>query len=88
MEGYGYKNYVTVIMDGSDKGKVRHITNLFDMATDEQMYGFRASCRPLDSRHPTMIVIESMLPSDRDYEVIRRMIESIYPGLCVFNPQI
>ena len=86
MEGYGYKRYITVVMDGSDMGKLHHITDLFDMVTDEQMYGFKASCRSLDNRHPTMMVIESMLPSDLAYVKIQRVIESLYPGLCVFNP--
>ena len=88
MEGYGYRQYVTIITDGSNPEVVRHITDLFNERTEGNMYGYKATCHRLDDRHPTTMVVKSALPSDRVYSELQSTIETIYPALCIFNAPV
>lgn len=76
-------SFVTVIMDGSDKGIVKCIMEVIDMVTQEY-YG-KSTCRDFDADHPTMKVIET-ITDKATYEEVSSAIEGLYPGLCVFNP--
>lgn len=86
MTRFGNRKFVTVIMDGSDDSKVRHIRNLFDQETEDQMYGYNSTCSALDARHPTIKVIVSWMPTEQLYRKVQNTIESLYPGLCIYNP--
>lgn len=77
------KKYATVIMDGSDENKVKHIKSILGMLAlerDEDM-----NCRPLDEQHPTMTVIEAIM-TPLNYAIVMDTVEGAYPGLCVFDP--
>ena len=76
------KKFVTVVMDGSNENVVRTITGAIDIVTRER-YG-ESVCRDFDSAHPTMKAIETYT-NRKTYRKIQGMIESSYPGLCVFN---
>ena len=76
------KKFVTVVTDGSDENVMRSISYAIDLVTRER-YG-ESICRNFNSAHPTMKVIETYT-NNRTYNKIRTMIESSYPGLCIFN---
>lgn len=75
--------YTTVVMDGSHDDVVRHIIEIIDDLT-KQEFG-KSTCGPLDSDHPTMMVIRTKTRPSA-YRVIQYIVELRYPGLCVFNP--
>ena len=75
--------YTTVVMDGTSEDVVLDIMAWIDDIT-EQEFG-KSTCRPLDDKHQTMIVIETRTKESR-YDLIRCIIELRYPGLCIFNP--
>lgn len=79
------KNFATVVMDGSDENVLRTITDAIDLVTKER-HG-ASVCRDFDSARPSMKVIETCT-DEKTYEKIRGMIESSYPGLCVFNAAV
>ena len=83
MAGFIVKKYATVVMDGSDLEVISFITGLINLMT-KQRHG-EAKCRPLDSTHPTMMVIETRTTGNT-YDVIKELLSEYYPGLCVFNP--
>lgn len=85
MMGLAKKNYVTVIMDGSDKDVVDNIRLTFDLVNKCEIGG--TSCHPLSKDHPTTIVIETDTTKER-YSEIKCVIEKAYPGLCLFNVRI
>ena len=72
-----------VIMDGSHRGLVDNIIELVDHITKELFV--RSTCRQLDRRHPTMLVVETMMEDER-YEKLQHLLETSYPGLCIYNP--
>lgn len=78
----GIKKYKTVIMDGSDKKKVKEITNIFDMIKNKRFSKIKA--KPIDGDHPTMLVFTTIMSTQR-YHDARRIINQAYPGLCVFD---
>ena len=83
MKGLFVKKFTTVVMDGSDADRIDAITGIINMMTEER-HG-AATCRELDSDHPTMKVIE--IHTRRGiFNQIQGVIEQVYPGLCVFNP--
>lgn len=82
---FGYKKYVTVIMDGSDRYVVREILGIVNMVTKRRFGKMR--CRKLDSNHPTMKIIKTWTNAET-YRQMRRTIELQYPGLCAFDVTI
>lgn len=84
-KGLFVRNYTTVVMDGSNNDYINAITGIIDMMTGER-YG-KATCRTLDSNHPTTKVIEVCTGRKR-FNQIQDVIEQVYPGLCVFNPAL
>lgn len=83
MPFYTTQNYTTVVMDGSNTKIVGHIVDLLNHLAKE--LGAKATCRQLDSKHPTTIVIDIVMDSDM-YDTAQHLIEVRYPALCVFNP--
>ena len=81
----GIKLYKTVIMDGSDKKKVKEITNIFDMMLNKRFSKIKA--KPIDKDHPTMLVFTTLMSAQR-YHDTRRIINQTYPGLCVFDAKM
>lgn len=79
---FGYRKYVTVIMDGSSRFVNREITGMVDMKT-RRLFG-RSKCRKLDKNHPTMMVIKRYTTPFRYWEA-KRLIEQFYPGVCAFD---
>lgn len=83
MSGAKVEKYVTLVMDGSDVKVLSNIINVIDALAGtrngETVYS------PLDSNHPTLMILETFTNS-RIYKTIEKVIESMYPGLCVFNP--
>lgn len=82
MAGFIRKKYTTIVMDGSNEKVLNDIINGMETAT----HG-KAECRPLDDDHPTMMIIETKT-NKKTYNIIRDVVEFMYPGLCVFNPRI
>lgn len=78
----GIKLYKTVIMDGSDKKKVKEITSIFEMMKNKRFSHIKA--KPIDKDHPTMLEFKVLMSAQR-YHDTRRIINQAYPGLCVFN---
>lgn len=72
-----------VVMDGSNEKIVGNIIELVDHITKGLFV--KATCRILDSKHPTMPVIETTMDDER-FEIAQRLLEIQHPGLCVFNP--
>ena len=85
MAKYQVKDYETIVMDGSNIGNLCVIIREIDGITGEQ-YG-KSTYRSLDSDHPTMIVVTTRT-NHIMYERIKDDISKLYPGLCVFNPQM
>ena len=83
MKGLFVKKFTTVVMDGSDADRIEAITGIVNMMTEER-YG-TATCRELDSDHPTIKVID-IYTRRGVFKQIQSVIEQVYPGLCVFNP--
>ena len=79
---FGYKNYVTVIMDGSDRKVVRDVIGIINMMCNRRFRKMR--CRKLDAGHPTMKVIRTYTSAET-YRQTRLLIEKVYPGLCTFD---
>lgn len=79
----GFKNYYTVIMDGTDKKRNREILGIIDMMTIKRKFG-RSKTKWLDKDHPTMRVVRTFTSAE-NYRNIRRIIEEGYPGLCCFD---
>ena len=77
------RNYQTLIMDGSDPYVVRDILLMIDLITGD----FETINHPLDEEHPSIIVLETKTNKDV-YELIEVVIESEFPGLCIFNPEV
>ena len=77
------RNYQTLIMDGSDPYVVRDILLMIDLITGD----FETINYPLDEEHPSIIVLETKTNEDV-YDLIEMVIESEFPGLCVFNPEV
>lgn len=73
----------TVIMDGTHEDVVRDIMEWIDDITKKEFD--KATCHALDSKHPSIIVIESRTTPSR-IDLISEIVELRYPGLCVFNP--
>jgi len=82
MAGFRKQNYKTIVMDGSNEKVLGDILEGFRVAVSG-----RIKCGPLDNKHPTMMVIEART-SQKTYDSLQDVIENVYPGLCVFNPQI
>lgn len=76
-------NKIIVIMDGSNEKIVNNIIELVDHITKGIFV--KATCRVLDSNHPTMQVIDTRM-DDELFEVTQRLLEIQHPGLCIFNP--
>lgn len=74
----------TVVMDGTQTEIVNFIMNDLIDELNNREYG-KSICRPLDDRHPTMIVIETHT-TERKYKTMQDLIELCYPGQCIFNP--
>ena len=85
MTGLLERDYVTVIMDGSNKEVVDDIRLTFDLVTQCEIGGTR--CHPLSTEHPTIMVIETNMTKET-YSEIKWVIERTYPGLCLFNVRI
>ena len=83
MAGIKVKDYVTVIMDGSDTEVVRKIVNVIDKVTAKK-HGVSTE-HVFDDDHPTMVIIKTKT-TNGVYKIIQNVIDTIYPGLCVFNP--
>ena len=83
MAGFIVKDYATVVMDGSDTKVVRGILEMIDAIVEGR--GRRTSCRLLDKQHPTTMVITTKTDVNT-YGFVQKVIEKMYPGLCVFNP--
>lgn len=81
----GFKFYKTVIMDGSDKKKVKEITSIYEMSQNRRFSKIKA--KPIDKEHPTMLVFTTLMSAQR-YHDTRRIINQTYPGLCVFDVQM
>lgn len=81
MIGTIVKDYKTLIMDGSNKEVVDEILNTMDVFIGDE----HVTCEPLDSKHPTIIVINTKT-DEFAYAITKAMIEKLYPGLCIFNP--
>lgn len=79
---FGYKKYVTVIMDGTDRRIVREIIGIINMMCNRRLG--KMKCRKLDANHATMKVID-VYTSAEMYRQTRRLIEKAYPGLCIFD---
>lgn len=85
MAGFNVKDYATVVMDGSNTEVVRDIIGMIDAITVGRRG--KMSCHLLDKQHPTTMVIKTMTDVNT-YDFVQRVIEKLYPGLCVFNPPI
>lgn len=83
MTGTIVKDYATVVMDGSNTEVVRKIIDMIDTITEGRRK--KMSCHLLDKQHPTTMVIKTSTDVDT-YGFIQKVIEKLYPGLCVFNP--
>lgn len=83
MTGSIVKDYATVVMDGSNTEVVRNIIDVIDAITDGRRG--RMSCHLLDKQHPTTMVIKTSTDVST-YDFVQKVIEKLYPGLCVFNP--
>ena len=83
MAGFIVKDYATVVMDGSNTEVVRNIIDMIDTITKGRRK--RLACRLLDKQYPTTMVIETRTDVNT-YDFVQRVIEKMYPGLCVFNP--
>lgn len=81
----GIKKYTTVIMDGSDKKKVKEITSIFEMMKNKRFSRIKA--KPIDKDHPTMLAFTTIMSAQR-YHDTRRIINDAYPGLCVFDAKM
>lgn len=81
----GIKIYKTVIMDGSDKKKVKEITSIFEMMKNKRFGKIKA--KPIDKDHPTMLYFTTIMSAQR-YHDTRRIINQAYPGLCVFDANV
>ena len=79
----GYDKHVTVIMDGSSRRRNNEITDIIDMVIGKRIG--KTKSRKLDDNHPTMRVITTTTTAE-NYRRIRRLIEALYPGLCIFDP--
>lgn len=77
------KKRTVVIMDGSHKGLVDMVIEHMDYLTKPLFV--KASCRQLDSKHPTMLVTETMM-DDKTFEELQHILELRWPGLCIYNP--
>lgn len=77
------KKRTLVIMDGSNGMRVERITELVDQLAKELFV--KSTCEQLDKRHPTMLVI-SVVMTDERYEKLKELLETRYPGLCVYDP--
>lgn len=77
------RDYQTLIMDGSDPYVVRDILSMIDFLTESET----TINHPLDEEHPTIIVLETKT-NEVVYNLIEALIESEFPGLCVFNPEV
>lgn len=80
------KTFRTVIMDGTDSEIVGFIVNDLIDDLNRESYG-KSTCRPLDDKHPSMIVVETYT-REHMYNEMRDLIDRCYPGLCIFNPPI
>ena len=83
MAGFIVKDYATVVMDGSNTEIVRNIIEMIDAITNGRRGPM--SCHLLDKQHPTTMVIKTKTDVNT-YGFIQRVIEKLYPGLCIFNP--
>lgn len=75
--------HTVVVMDGTHEDVVQDIMDWMDDITKTE-FG-KATCRPLDSKHPTIMVIETKT-TDVSFDLIRLMIDIRYPKLCIFDP--
>jgi hypothetical protein len=72
-----------IVMDGSDERVMDNIIGLVNHITKDLFV--EATCRPLDDKHKTMIVVETVM-DDETFELVQKLIEKRWPALCVFNP--
>ena len=85
------KKFNTVVMDGTHEQTVNFVKDIIeDLNTAEASDGTianygKATCRPLDDKHPSMIVIEVRTTEER-YGLMRYLIDLALPGRCIFNP--
>lgn len=78
----GFKFYKTIIMDGSDLKKVKSIIAVFDMITRRRLG--KTNYKPINSDHPTMLEFK-IFASANTYNNACKIINKIYPGLCIFD---
>lgn len=83
MAGFVVKDYATVVMDGSNTEVVRNIIDMIDTIIEGK--GRRMSNHLLDKQHPTTMVIKTRTDVNT-YGFVQKVIEKLYPGLCIFNP--
>ncbi len=83
MAGFIIKDYATVVMDGSNTEVVRNIIDMIDTIIEGR--GRHMSSHLLDKQHPTTMVIKTRTDVNT-YGFVQKVIEKLYPGLCVFNP--
>lgn len=77
------RKYTVVITDGSNVHTVKCILEWFDCLTNRR-FG-KTKCRQLSKEHPTTLVVKTKMRED-SFNLLQNGIESVYPGLCVFNP--
>lgn len=83
MTGFRIKNYTITVMDSSHPIVLSDIIMTVRKTTEEQHGGPVKCCKP--EGRPTLMVIE-FKAKKKTYNQIKEVIESKYPGLCVFNP--
>ena len=85
MAGFIFNKYTTVVMDGSNQKVVDNILKVMDVLSGAR-FG-KSTYRLFDLEHPTTIVIETKTCA-RIYKRIEKVIEVLYPGLCIFNAEM
>ena len=83
MTGIATKKFTTVIMDGSNLTYVMGILKWIEYITESQRNTYIYKVKGYES----FIFIDTMT-DENSYETIKFVIEDLYPGLCVFNPQM
>lgn len=77
------KKFYTVVMDGTREDHVDFVKEIMDDLNNKE-FG-KSTCRPLDDKHPSKIVIETRTTKDM-YDSMMQVIERTLPGRCIFNP--
>lgn len=76
------KKHNVVVMDGTHNDVLKHILYMIDDVTKKE-FG-RIKCRPLDSKHPSIVVCVFKTRSSK-FKLIQDLIEIRYPKLCTFD---